>query len=196
MQELILSKAISALSNGQVIVYPTDTLYGLGADIYNKDAVKHIFEIKKRPFDLPISVAVSCIEDLEKIAYVHNKTKKVIDQFLPGKLTIILKKKKTVPSIVTSNKENIAIRIPDNIIALELLSVFGPLTCTSANIHCKPTPTVISDVQMQFKDSNISVYIDDGKLQSKASTIIDLTCDTPKIIREGVITKKDIMDRI
>lgn len=196
MQELILSKALSALSKGQVIIYPTDTLYGLGADIYNRDAVKCVFEIKNRPFELPISVAVSCIEDLEKIAYVNNKTNRIIDLFLPGKLTIILKKKKIVPSIVTSNNENIAIRIPDNIIALELLSEFGPLTCTSANIHGKPTPTVISDIQMQFKNSNISVYIDNGKLQSKASTIIDLTSDTLKIIREGALTKRDIMDRI
>jgi L-threonylcarbamoyladenylate synthase len=196
MQELILSKALSALSKGQVIVYPTDTLYGLGADIYNKDAVKNVFKIKNRPFNFPISVAVSCIEDLEKIAYVNNKIKKIIDHFLPGKLTIILKKKKTIPSIVTSNKDNIAIRIPDNNIALELLSNFGPLTCTSANIHGKPTPTVINDIQMQFKDSNISVYIDNGKLQSKASTIIDLTFDKPIIIREGAITKKEIMDMI
>lgn len=196
MQELILSKALSALSKGQVIVYPTDTLYGLGADIYNKDAVKNVFKIKNRPFNLPISVAVSCIEDLEKIAYVNNKILKIIDHFLPGKLTIILKKKKTIPSIVTSNKDNIAIRIPDNNIALELLSNFGPLTCTSANIHGKPTPTVINDIQMQFKDSNISVYIDNGKLQSKASTIIDLTFDKPIIIREGAITKKEIMDMI
>jgi L-threonylcarbamoyladenylate synthase len=196
MQELILSKALSALSKGQVIVYPTDTLYGLGADIYNKDAVKNVFKIKNRPFNLPISVAVSCIEDLKKIAYVNNKIKKIIDHFLPGKLTIILKKKKTILSIVTSNKDNIAIRIPDNNIALELLSNFGPLTCTSANIHGKPTPTVINDIQMQFKDSNISVYIDNGKLQSKASTIIDLTFDKPIIIREGAITKKEIMDMI
>lgn len=196
MQELILSKALSALSKGQVIVYPTDTLYGLGADIYNKDAVKNVFKIKNRPFNLPISVAVSCIEDLKKIAYVNNKIKKIIDHFLPGKLTIILKKKKTIPSIVTSNKDNIAIRIPDNNIALELLSNFGPLTCTSANIHGKPTPTVINDIEMQFKDSNISVYIDNGKLQSKASTIIDLTFDKPIIIREGAITKKEIMDMI
>lgn len=196
MQELILSKALSALSKGQVIVYPTDTLYGLGADIYNKDAVKNVFKIKNRPFNLPISVAVSCIEDLKKIAYVNNKIKKIIDHFLPGKLTVILKKKKTIPSIVTSNKDNIAIRIPDNNIALELLSNFGPLTCTSANIHGKPTPTVINDIQMQFKDSNISVYIDNGKLQSKASTIIDLTFDKPIIIREGAITKKEIMDMI
>jgi tRNA A37 threonylcarbamoyladenosine synthetase subunit TsaC/SUA5/YrdC len=76
------------------------------------------------------------------------------------------------------------------------LSNFGPLTCTSANIHGKPTPTVINDIQMQFKDSNISVYIDNGKLQSKASTIIDLTFDKPIIIREGAITKKEIMDMI
>ena len=196
MQEQILSKAIYALSKGQVIVYPTDTLYGLGADIYNKNAVKHVFKIKNRPLRLPISVAVSCIEDLEKIAFVNDKTKKIIDTFLPGKLTIILKKKKTVPSIITSGRENIAIRMPYNIKALEILSDFGPLTCTSANIHGKTTPTNLNDIQMQFKEYDISIYINDGELKGIASSIVDLTSKKPLILREGAISKKDIMDRI
>ena len=196
MHELILSKAISSLSKGRIIVYPTDTLYGLGADIFNKEAVKQVFKIKNRPLSLPISIAVSCIEDLDKIAYVDNKIKKIIDIFLPGKLTIIIKKRKSVPSIITSGKENIAIRIPNNIKALQILSDFGPLTCTSANIHGKATPTNINDIQMQFKDVDISVYINDGELKDMASTIVDLTGKKPLILREGVITKKEIMDRI
>lgn len=196
MEEQILSKAISVLSDGRVIVYPTDTLYGLGADIYNKDAVKHVFRIKNRPFNLPISAAVSCIEDLEKIAFVDSKTEKFIDAFLPGKLTLILKKKNEVPSIVSSGQDTIAIRIPNNTTALELLSDFGPLTCTSANIHGKSTPTLISDIEMQFRDSDISIYINDGQLDGQASTIIDLTSKKPKILREGAVTKKDILGMI
>ena len=191
-----LSKAFSALSNGEIIVYPTDTLYGLGADVFNKKAVKKIFEIKKRSFDQPISVAVSCIEDLEKIAFVDERVHKIIDTFLPGSLTLVLNKKKIIPDIVTADLDNIAIRIPDNKLALELLSIFGPLTCTSANIHNQKTPSVISDISMQFKPGDISVYIDDGKLEGKPSTIIDLTHETPKILRKGAISKKHIMDAI
>ena len=191
-----LSKAFSALSNGEIIVYPTDTLYGLGADVFNKKAVKKVFEIKKRPFDQPISVAVSCIEDLEKIAFVDERVHKIIDTFLPGSLTLVLNKKKIIPDIVTADLDNIAIRIPNNKLALELLSIFGPLTCTSANIHNQKTPSVISDISMQFKPGDISVYIDDGKLEGTPSTIIDLTHETSKILRKGTISKKHIMDAI
>jgi len=191
-----LSKAFSALSNGEIIVYPTDTLYGLGADIFSEKIVKRVFEIKKRSFDQPISIAVSCIEDLEKIAFIDEKIQKIIDAFLPGRLTLVLKKKKIIPDIVTGGLDNVAVRIPDNKLALELLSIFGPLTCTSANIHGQKTPSVISDISMQFKPKDISVYIDDGKLECAPSTIVDLTDKTPKILRRGIISKKKIMDAI
>ncbi len=191
-----LSKAFSALSNGEIIVYPTDTIYGLGADIFNKRAVKKIFEIKKRPLNMPLSVAVSDIDYLEQIAFLNRRIKKVIDSFLPGSLTIVLKKKKKVSRVVTSGLDKIAVRIPDNEIALELLSSFGPLTCTSANIHGEKTPSVISEIAMHFKPEDVSCYIDDGRLEGKPSTIVDLTGKTPKILRRGVISKKDIMDAI
>jgi L-threonylcarbamoyladenylate synthase len=196
MDKQILSKAVSALKSGEIIVYPTDTLYGLGADIYNKTAVEKVFNVKNRPFNLPVSVAVSCIEDLEKIAFVDDRAKKIIDIFLPGKLTLILKKKKTIPDIITGGLDNIAIRIPDNPIALELLSIFGPLTCTSANIHGEVTPTVINDIRMQFKDTDIGVYIDHGKLEGEPSTIVDLTSKTPNIIRKGAVKVEDFLDAI
>jgi len=190
-----LSKAFSALSNGELIVYPTDTLYGIGADIFNKKSVEKVFEIKKRSFDKPISVAVSCIEDLEKIAFVDGRVKKIIDIFLPGSLTLVLKKK-NISDLITSGLDNVAIRIPDNKIALELLSMFGPLTCTSANISGQKTPSVISTINMQFKPQDISVYIDDGILAGKSSTILDLTCKKPKILRQGEITKEEVTDAI
>jgi len=191
-----LSKAFSALSNGELIVYPTDTLYGIGADVFNREAVKKVFEIKKRPFNQPISVAVSCVEDLEKIAFIDERTERIIDVFLPGNLTLVLKKKKIISDVVTSGHNNVAIRIPDNKIALELLSIFGPLTCTSANISGQKTPSVISDISMHFKPEDISVYLDDGALEDKPSTIVDLTFDKPKILRDGKISEKQIMDAI
>jgi L-threonylcarbamoyladenylate synthase len=196
MDQKILFKAISALKSGGVIVYPTDTLYGLGADIYNDKAVKKVFNIKNRPFDMPLSVAVSCIEDLEKIAFVDINAKKIIEKLFPGKLTLILKKKKTVSNLVTGGLENIAIRIPDNPIALGILSDFGPLTCTSANIHGKDTPTVINDICMQFKGADIDFYIDHGKLEGEPSTIVDLTVKKPIITREGAVNVDDFLDAI
>lgn len=196
MDNFSLSEAIIALKNGKIIVYPTDTLYGLGADIYNKDAVKRIFEIKKRPMNMPLSVAVSDFNEIEKIAYTNYKIKHIVKYFLPGKLTLILKKKSCVPNIITGGIEKIAVRIPDCDITLKLLSKFGPITATSANIHGLKTPGIISDIRMQFKGGDIGMYIDIGKLYGQPSTIIDMTGKQIKIVREGAVTKKAILDEI
>ena len=196
MDKYNLSEAIFALKKGRIIVYPTDTLYGLGADIFNKDAIKNIFDIKKRPINMPLSVAVSNFSDLEKIAYTNEKIKKIVQLFLPGKLTLILKKKNCVSDIITGGIEKVAVRIPDCNITLRLLSEFGPITATSANIHGLKTPGIISDIRMQFKESDIDLYIDIGKLCGQPSTIIDMTGKQIKIVREGAIPKKIILDEI
>ena len=196
MKKLVLSKAIAALKNGQVIVYPTDTLYGLGADIFNDEAVKKVFKIKKREKNNPISVAVANIKEIEKIAFVDDRSRCLIKTFLPGKLTIVLKKKNIVSNLVTGGQDKVAIRIPENKIALDLLTNFGPITATSANIHDKKPPVNISDINIHLKLSDITVYIDDGKLDGKPSTIIDMTEKPFKIIRKGIISEKEIMDAI
>ena len=196
MDELDFTKAITALKKGKVIVYPTDTLYGLGADIYNEDAVRKVFEIKKRPIDDPLSVAVSNVDEIEKIAILDEESRSLVERFLPGKMTLVLKKKSVVPDIVTGGINNVAVRIPDDKIALRLLSEFGPLTATSANIHGKKTPFVIKDIKMQFKEKDIAVYLDVGRLEDEPSTIVDATGKTIKIIREGTISKKEIMSMI
>jgi L-threonylcarbamoyladenylate synthase len=195
MDQIDLSKAISALKNGEVVVYPTDTLYGLGADIYNKDAVSKVFEIKKRSRNNPLSVAVFDLDELDKIAFVDDRVKQLVNAFLPGKLTLILNKKSSVPNYVTAGLDKIAVRIPDNLITLKLTKDFGPITATSANIHGEETPSIISKINMQFKEK-IAVYIDYGKLAGKPSTIVDVTSDEIQIIREGEISKKDILDLI
>jgi L-threonylcarbamoyladenylate synthase len=190
-----LAGVVSALNNGEIIVYPTDTLYGLGVDIYNDDAVKKIFLIKKRSFDQPLSIAVSSIEDIQDVAFVDDKVISVAEKFLPGKLTLVLKKKNTVSDILTAGGDCVAVRIPDNSVALRILSVFGPLTCTSANIHGMPTPSKIKDIQMQFKDK-INIYIDAGELEDKPSTIVDLSGEKPKILREGSIPAQEVLRAI
>jgi L-threonylcarbamoyladenylate synthase len=196
MVKLDLSKAITALKSGKIIVYPTDTLYGLGADIYNIKAVRKIFQIKKRSFDNPLSVAISDISELEKIAFLNETSRRLARAFLPGRLTLILNKRSIIPDIVTAGLENVAVRIPDNKVALELLSEFGPLTATSANIHGKKTPDIIKKISMQFKKEDISVYLDIGKLDEKPSTIVDATGKSIKLLRLGAISEKEILDAI
>ena len=196
MIESDISKAISALKNGDIVVYPTDTLYGLGADIFNDDAVRKVFEIKERPTNMPLSVAISNYQELAKIAFTDDKTRRLANSFLPGKLTLILKKKDCISDIVTGGLDKVAVRIPDNEVALELLSRFGPITATSANVHGRETPGIINDIRMQFKDNDVSVYLDIGRLAGQPSTLIDMTGKEVKIVREGAIAKRDILDAI
>ena len=195
MKKFELSNAIAALSRGDVIVYPTDTLYALGADIYNEDAVKKVFKIKRRPRNLPLPIAVSNFKEMEKIAYTNDLVKTVVEQLLPGELTVLLFKKDKVSNAITTGSNKVAVRIPGNDIALDLLSKFGPLTVTSANIHRQKTPYVINDITMQFS-KDIQVYLDYGKLDGKPSTIVDLTSKDLVIVRQGSITKKEILDAI
>lgn len=195
MSNFNLTSVISALNKGEVIVYPTDTLYGLGADIYNDSAVKKIYLYKKRSFNKPLSIAVSSVEDLKTVAYVDDRIIRVAETFLPGKLTLILKKKNIISDILTSGRNDVAVRIPDNNIALKILSVFGPLTCTSANIHGIPTPNKIKDIKIQFIDK-INIYIDVGELKNKPSTIVDMSGEKVMILREGAIPSKIILKAI
>ena len=195
MKKFELSNAIAALSRGDVIVYPTDTLYALGANIYNEDAVKKVFKIKRRPRNLPFPIAVSNFKEMEKIAYTNDLVKTVVEQLLPGELTVLLFKKDKVSNAITTGSNKVAVRIPGNDIALDLLSKFGPLTVTSANIHRQKTPYVINDITMQFS-KDIQVYLDYGKLDGKPSTIVDLTSKDLVIVRQGSITKKEILDAI
>ena len=196
MQRIELSKAIEALQNGNIVVYPTDTLYAFGVDIYNKDAVRKVFEVKKRPLDTPLSVAVSDIADIEKIAFVSGIARDLAEHFLPGPLTMILDKKSVILDVVTGGLDSVAVRIPDNNVALELLSGFGPLTVTSANVHGEEVPDTISDIKMQFNSDDVDVYLDYGKLNGLPSTIIDLTSGKPRIVRDGAITRGEILDVI
>jgi L-threonylcarbamoyladenylate synthase len=196
MNRVDLSKAIKVLHEGGVIVYPTDTLYALGADIFNETAVRRVFEVKKRPWDNPLPVAVSSFKDIEDVAFVNQRIQRLAECFLPGALTMVLNKKISVPNVVTGGLEKVAVRIPDNEVALELLSNFGPLTVTSANIHGKKTLGLIKDIKMQFNVEDVAVYLDYGELHGLPSTIVDMTLKEPRIIREGAITEREIMDMV
>ena len=195
MSQSDFSRALKALKNGDVIIYPTDTLYALGADIFNEEAVKRVFEIKHRPFSVPLPVAVASKKAIETIASLNENAHRIIDRFLPGTLTVLLKKKASVPMIVTSGSETIAIRIPQQRIALRLLSEFGPLTATSANLHHEKTPGVIKDILMQLQ-TEVPVALDVGRLDAAPSTIVDLTMQTPRVVRSGIISEQELLDAI
>jgi L-threonylcarbamoyladenylate synthase len=195
MKKNDFSAAFKALKNGEPIIYPTDTLYALGADIYNESAVRKVFDIKQRPYSVPLPVAVPSIQAIETIAYMNDAAYEISNKFLPGTLTIILKKKLSVPDIVTSGTDTIAVRIPNHTIALELLSEYGPLTVTSANLHHEKTLGTITDILKQL-GTNIPICLNGGKRDTVPSTIVDLSASMPRIVREGLVTEKELLDVI
>lgn len=195
MKKNDFSVALKALKKGELIIYPTDTLYALGADIYNENAVRKVFDIKKRPFSVPLPVAVPSIQAIETIAYMNDAAHQICKKFLPGTLTIILKKKLSVPDIITSGNNTIAVRIPNHPIALELLAEYGPLTVTSANLHHEKTQGSIKDILTQL-GTHIPICLKDGKRDMVPSTIVDLSSSKPKITRIGVVTEKELLDVI
>ena len=170
-----ISNIVEMLKRGNIIIYPTDTVYGLGANALNSKAVHHIFKIKNRPFSIPLPVAVHNFSSIENIAFIDDTVKRIVDCFLPGPITIILQKKNIVSNLVTANLDKIAIRIPDNSIALDLLEKFGsPLTVTSANIHKKPTPFVTRTGFLIFIHSKTKfgeIAVVESKTQSQAFSI-------------------------
>lgn len=196
MVEFRIDRIIELLHNGELVVYPTDTLYALGADIFNETAVRKVFQVKKRPFNNPLPVAVSCLDEINSIAFINSKAEIICEKFLPGSLTIILPKKNNISDIVTGGLDKIAVRVPDNEIALELLKKYGPLTVTSANLHNGNALTNIKDIKEKIGERNVSSFIDYGVLGSAPSTIVDITSKEPSIIREGKITKKEIIGMI
>ena len=177
--ENIINEAIDVLANGGVIIYPTDTVYGLGANIFDNKAVRDIFKIKQRSFLKPLSVLVSDTEAIELIAQISVYT---IEKYLPGPYTFILNKTPVVPRVVTGGLTHVGVRVPKNEIACKLASLF-PITTTSANLTDEEVLSTPEDILNQL-GCDVDLVIDVGPLKSnKASTIIDLTTAQPTFIR-------------
>lgn len=177
--------ALEALNEGKIILYPTDTVYGIGANIFNIKALKKVYKIKKRPFNKPLSVCVSSFDQIHKIAHLDRDTQKKLYNIFPGPFTVILKKKDIVNPILTAGGEKIGIRIPHSKICMELSSQF-PITTTSANISGKPIPESVDEILKQF-NGEIDLILDAGICKHGIhSTIIDMTVSPPLILRKGV----------
>ncbi|HSV42145.1 MAG TPA: L-threonylcarbamoyladenylate synthase [Methanomassiliicoccales archaeon] len=187
ISEEMMEHIISELHSGRLIVYPTETLYGLGADPFDEAAVKRVFMAKKRPFDMPLSIAVSNMTMLNELAILDDRARKLADAFLPGPLTLLLQKKSIVPDIVTSASLEVGIRMPDHPLALRIIEEFGPIISTSANLHSHPNPY---EVNLAVKDLGeaVSIYLDCGVTKyAKPSTIVQLVEGEVEVIRPGAI---------
>jgi len=176
--------ALNLLRDGGTVVYPTDTIYGLGVNIYDINAIKKVFNIKKRSFNKPLSICVSQISDINSVAYLDKTKIDFINEILPGPFTIILRKKEYISNLLTAGGGKIGIRIPNNKICMELANLF-PVTTTSANLSGRKPSGSVNEVVEQLEDS-VDLILDTGKSENELpSTVIDLTLNTPKVVREG-----------
>jgi len=163
--------AIEIIKNGGTVIYPTETVYGLGADAFSEEAVRKVYKIKRRAVTQPISIAVSSFEMLHKVAYIDSETSKIITELLPGPVTVLLKRKEIVPDILTAASEVIGVRFTDNEIATRIIKETGPITATSANVSGMYPPTCIEEVEIKA-----DIIINSGKCKySMPSTVVDMS---------------------
>lgn len=189
-----IKEAAEVIKNGGTVAFPTETVYGLGADALNPAAVKKIFRAKGRPSDNPLIVHIADIDDLKLIAKRPPESAlALINKFWPGPLTIILKRKKVVPDIVTGGLDTVAVRMPDNRIALSLIRKSGaPLVAPSANLSGRPSPTGARDVAADLS-GKIDMIIDGGKTRiGIESTVMDMTTRPPVLLRPGGLPVEEI----
>lgn len=180
--ENVINEAIDVLADGGVIIYPTDTVYGLGANIFDNKAVRNVFKIKQRNLLKPLSILVSNTDAIELVAKISVYQKDTIDKYLPGPYTFILNKMPIVPRVVTSGLTHVGVRVPENKIACKLARIF-PITTTSANLSDEKVLSSPEDILKQL-GCDVDLVIDVGPLEAKsASTIIDLTTPQPTFIR-------------
>jgi len=190
--------AVDVLRSGGLVAFPTETVYGLGADASNAVAVKSVFEAKGRPSDNPLIVHVASLEIAwHFMAGISEKGLKLAKRFWPGPLTLVVKRKASVPNIVTAGLDTVAIRIPNHPVTLEFLKRFeGGIVGPSANISGRPSPTSAEHV---FNDLNgkIDIILDAGPTRiGMESTVVDITVDPPVILRIGGLSREDIEKEI
>ena len=193
-----LKEVSECLESGGLVIFPTETVYGIGAIATNPKSVDNIFIAKGRANDNPLIVHLSSKEEISKYAIISNEIEqKLIDAFMPGPVTIILKKKDNIPMNVSANLDTVGIRIPSNKIAHAILEYNHiPVAAPSANISGKPSGTDIEDITEEFRDK--VDYIIDGSNADIGleSTVVKVINNIPTILRPGYITKEDILNTI
>ncbi|MCD6456814.1 MAG: threonylcarbamoyl-AMP synthase [Methanophagales archaeon] len=171
-----IKTAIAIIKNGGMVVYPTETVYGLGADAFSGAAVRNVYKIKRRAVTQPISIAVSSFDMLHEVADIDSECFEIIAELLPGPVTILLRKKDRVPAILTAASEVVGVRFPDNEIATRIIKETGPITATSANVSGRNPPTCIEEVELKLKVDLLGIIINGGKCKySMPSTVVDMS---------------------
>lgn len=174
-----IKKAADIIRKGGIVIYPTETVYGIAANIFSEEALRRVFGVKNRFPDKPVSVAVSNFKMMDELVYIGERERIFIEKFLPGPVTVILKKKKAVPDILTPGTDLVGIRYPAHKLATGFIELAGvPVTSTSANISGETPPARVEEIKI-----SADYIIDGGECSGEPSTVVDLV--NLKIVRKG-----------
>ncbi len=185
---------ISMLRQGGLVVFPTDTVYGLGASVSVPQAVERVYKLKERPLNMALPLLLADISQIGEVAESVSPIAWLLaDRFLPGALTMVLYKSKSVPGIITAGGRTVAVRIPAHPVPVALVRGLGaPIVGTSANLSGKPSALTADEAYSQFGDK-IDLVIDGGRCPGgRESTVIDVTGEVPVVLREGAISGEEL----
>ena len=184
-----LAAAAAAAAAGQLVVTPTDTVYGVACDPFNPAAVASLLAAKRRGRDMPVPVLVGSWQAATEVAEEFPPSAlALIRHYWPGALSVVVPQARTVRWDVGETRQSVMLRMPLNAVAIELLRITGPLGVSSANVTGHPPATTIGEAQHQLGE-DIAIYLDGGRADSgTASTIVDVTCDPPRVLREGTVS--------
>ncbi len=190
-----LSAATSALKSGRLVVMPTDTLYGIAADAFDSQAVAELLAAKRRGRDMPVPVLVGSWHTIDGLVFsVRPQARDLIQAFWPGGLSLVVQQAPSLAWDLGDTRGTVMLRMPLHPVALELLRGVGPLAVSSANVSGQPPATTAAEARAQLGE-HVGVYLDGGPAEHAiASTIVDLTADQPRILREGAVSVADIAE--
>jgi len=184
-----LDAATKALRRGEVVIVPTDTVYGLAAAAENNAAVEAMFSLKRRPVDVKVAVLVADLAQAERYVRLGPVGRSLAETFWPGPLTIVAERH-AAGSLAAGDDDSLGVRCPDDAVCCVLAASVGPLAATSANLHGDPTPASAAEVAQLFPD--VVTVVDDGPRPGAASTVVSLIGELPEVIRDGPISSADI----
>lgn len=190
-----MNEICDVMQKGGIVAFPTETVYGVGIHFDDEEALERLMEAKNRDYSKAITLMVADKADISQYAYISPQAQKMIDQFMPGMITLIFKKKESVRDSMTNGKSTIGIRIPDSEFVLSLLKKVGPMLVTSANLSQHSNTTSTQEVLNQL-DGRIDLVVDGKTSDNIASTVVDVSQDEIKILRAGKITKEQIEEAI
>ncbi len=188
-----MEEAVRLLRQGELVCYPTDTVYGLAAAAGNAEAVRRVFAAKGRPPDKAMPLLIAAAEDAPRLAEVTPKARALMDRFWPGALTIVMRKAKGYRSVALAGQGTVALRVPDHAVTREIIRALGePITGTSANRAGAPPPLSAAETALHMGEA-VSLVVDGGLCpRGRESTVVDITGDAPRLLRDGAVNREEI----